>query len=74
MTAAEQVRKYIDTVESHHDKPDPFDELDNATSSSMDDMESDLEKQQKMARKKMKLKPSKKAQAAHQELKKHMSR
>lgn len=74
MTEIEQVRKYINTVESHPTKPDPFDELDNATDSSMDDMESDLEKQQKMARKKMKLKPSKKSQAAHQELKKHMSR
>jgi len=74
MTAAEHVRKFIDTVETKHNKTDPFDELDNATSSGLDNMEKDLETQQKMASKKMKAKPNKKAKAAHQELKKYMSR
>lgn len=73
MTAAEQVRKYITTVENSK-TPDPFDALDNATSNDVKDMEKDLEKQQQMAMKKMKKKPNKKAKAAHQELKKYMSR
>ena len=51
---------------------DPYAELDNATKSELSDMEKELMRQERMARKKMKSKKRSKSDQAYAELSKHM--